>query len=149
MLRWPLWSIRHVNVECGNLWWRLEGKGNEEEEERERRDRKQKTVTGARFLAGNLVATQPLLQRGWLFVSSVKSLFQLSIKTCVSAARDSNSWVGLLTRCPDDEQGVCNIEVQQDVRIDWWKFCYTPDTMDIPGSQCNVEKNRLIFRSST
>ncbi|MED6259558.1 hypothetical protein AMECASPLE_033352 [Ameca splendens] len=95
-------------------------------------------------------ATQPPVA-AWLTIylqpgDSMKSLLHSSNKTCVSAARDSNSWVGLLTRGPDDSQGVCNDKVQQDVRlIGGNTLCYTTDTMDIPGSQCNVEKNRLMF----
>lgn len=53
MLRWRLWSTRHVNVESENLLWRLKGKGKGQEKGRERRDKKQKTVTGAKSLAGN------------------------------------------------------------------------------------------------
>lgn len=69
----------------------------------------------------------------------IKSLLHSSINT-VSAARDSNSWVDLLLMGRD----VCNDKVQQEKCFDWWKHCcYTPDTMDIPGSQCNVGPNRL------
>lgn len=31
----------------------------------------------------------------------------------------------------------------------WKHCCYTPDSMDIPGSQCNVESNRLMPFSFT
>lgn len=92
------------------------------------------------------VATQPPVAV-WLTIyfqpsDSIKSLLRSSINT-VSAARGSNSWVVLLTCPPADGQSICNDKLQQEVCFDWWKHCcYTPDAMDMPGSQCNVEPNR-------
>lgn len=92
------------------------------------------------------VATQPPVAV-WLAIyfqpsDSIKSLLRSSITT-VSAARGSNSWVVWLTCPPADGQSVCNDKLQQEVCFDWWKHCCcTPDAMDMPGSQCNVEPNR-------
>lgn len=141
-----------MNVESGNLLQRLKGKGKEEKEGRERTDKNQKNVTGARTLAGNCSGgPTPPFQCGspthFQPSDSIQSLLRSSFNT-VSAARDSNSWVVLLTCPPADGQSVCNDKFQQEVCSDWWKhWCYTPDTMDIPGSQCNVEPNRPMTPS--
>lgn len=97
------------------------------------------------------VVTQPPVAV-WLIIyfqpsDSIRSALHSSIRAA-SAAEDSESWVVLLTCSPADGQSVCNDKVQQEVCLfflNWWKHCcYTPDTVDIPGSQCNVELNRLM-----
>lgn len=52
MLKWLLWSTRHVNVDP-EIYRRMEGGGQEEEVGRERKDREWRTVTSVSLLAGN------------------------------------------------------------------------------------------------